>query len=1473
MGGTLDGFNTATRLSKFDRWEQQYAQYLPMRSTTIANNGNATIYAPRLIINDERSWHDAALVLTEAIGTPVFSPDKTNLLRLWNFVKDGREHFFPPGMDGYQSYKLLTVYGYGMCDLAEGVCRVLANNANAYSYRMTHHTVAEINSCILDPDVEVFYLGPDNRKLASVEDVTSDTYLIRRTKHFGRNIIYYKGNGYGSDDFISRVYNNGRFLPVKPTAGLQSLKAARSTQSALEQVTYSTFEKGIPMFPELTSRSFPLRLMAQQAGAPAVGEYDFRLRPHERIAYRWDKAEKYYHSWPGTYDMPEVFKEYFISNSKHILSTNFTAPVLSEIFDEVNHMQYGNLPSLPTLIATADSASLSYTVDLPYPILDATVKGIFRCSSAEDSIELFFSHDGRSWSKAWTSAQTGIYEASIALTPQFPYPLPDYTTSPPQRYSLKFVFHPSGTLSACGIDSLYVESTFQIAKRFLPTLRLGTNSISYRDAGGEGARNVEVSVEWQETSSNRPPNKVTAPVFPAQQAAVDSLYFAFTWEAATDDDGDAIADYEFMLSDDARMLYPHSPNFNLYVSCFNEGVKPYFKVKETGWLNDGETYYWRVRAKDVRGAWGEWSDTWSFTPHGVMRPVNGKAEIRGQSIHLTWDRNPTGKQPDFYKIYASNESNGFSPEASNFFALCDSAHLVIPFGKTAAPSSFYRVAACDAQGQESLISDVIGIPYPYIYSAIDKVGTAKDDGGGVNFVTGGGHLVNFNLIANSRYYPYYHYGYDTIYYQPDIAILSKPDWVEACGDTMLIPNDMHLARELLYLDSAQRSIMVAMDDYKGGVATQTLVIETAAKNSKPKLALKENAFCTQNAYKGFVTSVDGDVAFGDTNYYTVLQKPSWLSYSIAGDTVRLWGNIEVSTQNDLFIKLLAVDSKNDSTIAAFQINAQQLYILSASTDTAVEDQRYAHQIQFSRLPNEPTFSFVRLPGWLQMDDQYRLVGTPQIHDLSDTLVHFTVSDRQCPVAAEHTLAIHIEHVNHAPVITTARLPLAYEGESYSAQVRAFDVDRLVEDPELRYTLVPSWSWLSIDAQTGMLSGEPLAQHAGDTVFQITVQDKQGERDTKTFTVPFAVLKLSSYTACASKAYEGYIAPTDGEAYRYTVLQKPSWMDYAITGDSIHLRGNANMSASGSDDVTISILAVNSRNDSIAASFSMKILEPLQILSPVADTAAEDQPYAHQIQFNRPPGKLTFSFTRLPGWLQQDGKSRLSGTPRIQHLSDTLVHFTVSDSQCSVEAEYALTIHVAHVNHAPAITTAHLPPAYEGKEYSARVSAADVDSLIEDVGLQYTLIPAWSWLSINPQTGLLSGVPLGEHLGDTVFHFIVQDRQGGSDAKTFSIAVVGDNITGVEKDAAWPGKKLTCQIFQPAAGKLHYAKIQAEEEVVFRCYIYNTAGYLIYASPRQKLGRGVHYLPVDLQHQPADVYIFVGVENGTLQHAIKFVNNH
>ena len=80
------------------------------------------------------------------------------------------------------------------------------------------------------------------------------------------------------------------------------------------------------------------------------------------------------------------------------------------------------------------------------------------------------------------------------------------------------------------------------------------------------------------------------------------------WQSAVDPDGDAIANYHVQVSPRRDMPHPVSPNLDRIIGS----SEPKWKLPP-GWLVDGRTYYWRVRAVDAWGAWGPWSPVWEFT--------------------------------------------------------------------------------------------------------------------------------------------------------------------------------------------------------------------------------------------------------------------------------------------------------------------------------------------------------------------------------------------------------------------------------------------------------------------------------------------------------------------------------------------------------------------------------------------------------------------------------------------------------------------------------------------------------------------------------------------------------------------------------------------------------------------------------------------------------------------------------------------
>src|SRR5262249_19090583 len=81
-----------------------------------------------------------------------------------------------------------------------------------------------------------------------------------------------------------------------------------------------------------------------------------------------------------------------------------------------------------------------------------------------------------------------------------------------------------------------------------------------------------------------------------------------------------------------------------------------------GLLTPGQKYYWRIRARNDKGIWGDWSQTWTFTPNGCAPPEELRLEaVAGDDARqvLRWQPSAVGAKPARYRVYGSDEK-GFS---------------------------------------------------------------------------------------------------------------------------------------------------------------------------------------------------------------------------------------------------------------------------------------------------------------------------------------------------------------------------------------------------------------------------------------------------------------------------------------------------------------------------------------------------------------------------------------------------------------------------------------------------------------------------------------------------------------------------------------------------------------------------------------------------------------------------------------------
>jgi hypothetical protein len=288
------------------------------------------------------------------------------------------------------------------------------------------------------------------------------------------------------------------------------------------------------------------------------------------------------------------------------------------------------------------------------------------------------------------------------------------------------------------LRGLRIVNDLQMAPLTLPGMGIGTNEFTYTDQSAGDSARVRLTHQWVERSASRPPTPPQRPIFPPHMGETDGTDIAFQWAAAVDPDGDAIADYQFELSDQADMKWPLSMSFAKLISRTADAGQARYTLAGPGLLNPDCRYFCRVRAQDNKGVWGRWSDTWTFVPRGPAPPIDVTLEFDPAHTRgvLRWSPNSKGRQPVAYSIYASDEK-GFSISDKPYAVTVGisrtvpaefPANFVVETTATerevvgtqvelaGANKAFYRVVAVDSTGKRSGPSDVAASIRPVVFS-------------------------------------------------------------------------------------------------------------------------------------------------------------------------------------------------------------------------------------------------------------------------------------------------------------------------------------------------------------------------------------------------------------------------------------------------------------------------------------------------------------------------------------------------------------------------------------------------------------------------------------------------------------------------------------------------------------------------------------------------------------------------------------
>jgi hypothetical protein len=425
------------------------------------------------------------------------------------------------------------------------------------------------------------------------------------------------------------------------------------------------------------------------------------LRPGEAIVWRWGHLKPAKHMWPNDFAYPDNF-----CNGLWEYRPDFGGDVWKN-----GAMQIENVASGADGMAAENGKTgiVVWKIAAPYPFVGGHLEA--EANGAKFSV----SPDG----KQWTEIASGNFDSFFPLM-----------RNPYYQYLLRCEL-PAGAK----LKRLAVINDLQMALLALPEMTLGENSFTYTD-NSSGARNVQITHEWVERSTSRPPDAPHA-IYPPDGGQAEGTEFAFRWDTPSDPDGDKITDYHFVLANRQDMRWPLSTNFDKLISRTADKRQSQYTLPSAGLLTGGKTYYWRVQAKDAKGVWGPWSKTFSFTVEAPNYPLDvavGYDQDKGLGT-LTWKANPTGLQPVKYRVYGSNEK-GFSvsdvpykvgvgvskelpPEfPANFIAETTATELAVLGDDVASPNAnqtYYRVVAVDAHGKRSGPSDYATAPRPTIF--------------------------------------------------------------------------------------------------------------------------------------------------------------------------------------------------------------------------------------------------------------------------------------------------------------------------------------------------------------------------------------------------------------------------------------------------------------------------------------------------------------------------------------------------------------------------------------------------------------------------------------------------------------------------------------------------------------------------------------------------------------------------------------
>ncbi len=318
-------------------------------------------------------------------------------------------------------------------------------------------------------------------------------------------------------------------------------------------------------------------------------------------------------------------------------------------------------------------------------------------------------------------------------------------------YDLELEFNCSNT----SFEIHTINTFFQANLTSLASLKAGENEISIIGNG-----DIEIEYQYIESQLEEPPI-ITY---------LEKDKSSFTWDVKKKEkqDKDTFVEYEFILSSYPDANIPYAPIFHKLTKADSISLDLHSVLEE------GFTYYYKVRGRNSYGIWGTWSKVQSFVHKAPKRVEDLSLTIdENRDIHLSWSKKDEAVA---YRVYGSNQRCFMAKDEEYKIAikrrdmeanyLLNAPNFIIEVKDTSINlskeveynklKSYYKIIAIDQDGNRSKASNEVYIGKPFIHK--ESISTLAfrdfDYSSFTDYIYSLGRLCFNRLPENSMYTDY-----------------------------------------------------------------------------------------------------------------------------------------------------------------------------------------------------------------------------------------------------------------------------------------------------------------------------------------------------------------------------------------------------------------------------------------------------------------------------------------------------------------------------------------------------------------------------------------------------------------------------------------------------------------------------------------------------------------------------------------------